>query len=533
MGPVRLLSARCTDLPSLRAVLPGGPATANRYLGTARWGVTAMAVSPESTFDLFVGGREIPSARGERRTLLDPSTNRPLARSAVGATDDARAAMDAADRAFRESNWAQDDGARRAKALFKLAAGLVWVSVGLARVVTLNVGKPLRESRIDVGYVVRTLEYFGGLADKVEGETIPVPGPRLDFTLAEPLGVTVHIAPWNYPLLLAVRSVAPALAAGNAVVLKPASLTPLTAVALARLAKEAGIPDGILNVVAGSGAEVGEALVDDPRCRSVTFTGSGEAGARVAELAARHFLPLTLELGGKGPVLVFPDADLERAAKGIGYGIFQNAGQMCWAASRLLVHESVRDTVVDRVRAIAEGLRLGPGTADGVEMGPLVSREHAEQVLGFVTEAKEAGGRVLTGGGKATEPGLADGNFVRPTILADVPAGARALREEIFGPVLSVQTFSDTEEAISLANDTLYGLLGAVWTRDLAIAHTVARRLDSGMVVVNEAPLSYPQSPFAGRKASGVGFEQGRRAIEAYTRRKNVLVHLGTSRKKD
>ena len=491
-----------------------------------------MQVSPETTFDLFIGGHETPSARGERRTLLDPATNRPLARSAVGAKDDARAAMEAADRAFRESNWAQDDGARRARALLKLAARLESELEAFARLETLNVGKPLRESRIDIGYVVRTLEYFGGLADKVEGETIPVPGPRLDYTLNEPLGVTVHIAPWNYPLLLSVRSVAPALAAGNAVVLKPASLTPLSAVAFARLGKEAGIPDGILNVVTGSGAEVGEALVDDPRCRSVTFTGSGEAGGRVAELAARRFLPLTLELGGKGPVVVFPDADLERATKGIGYGIFQNAGQMCWAASRLLVHESIRDRVIERVRAIAEGLRLGPGTMDGVEMGPLVSREHAEHVLGYVTEAKEAGGRVLTGGERAIDPALTEGNFVRPTILTDVPPTSRALREEIFGPVLSVQTFSDTEEAIRFANDTSYGLLGAVWTRDLGTAHTVARQLDTGMVVVNEAPLSYPQSPFAGRKASGVGFEQGRHAIETYTRRKNVLVHLGTTRKK-
>ncbi len=491
-----------------------------------------MAVAPESTFNLFVGGREIPSTRGDDRTLLDPATNRPLARAAVGGKDDARAAMEVADRAFRESNWALDDGARRAKALFRLAARLESESESFARLETLNVGKPLRESRIDVGYVVRTLEYFAGLADKIEGETIPVPGARLDFTLTEPLGVTVHIAPWNYPLLLAVRSVAPALAAGNAVVLKPASLTPLTAVALARLAKEAGIPDGILNVVAGNGPEVGEALVDDPRCRSVTFTGSGEAGARVAALASRRFLPLTLELGGKGPVIVFPDADLERAAKGIGYGIFQNAGQMCWAASRLLVHASIRDPVVDRVRAVAEGLRLGPGTSDGVEMGPLVSREHAELVLGYVTEAKEDGGRVLTGGEKASDPPLAEGNFVRPTILEDVPPSSRALREEIFGPVLSVQTFSDTEEAVRLANDTPYGLLGAVWTRDLGTAHTVARRLDSGMVVVNEAPLSYPQSPFAGRKASGVGFEQGRRAIDGYTRRKNVLVNLAAPRKK-
>jgi acyl-CoA reductase-like NAD-dependent aldehyde dehydrogenase len=464
--------------------------------------------------------------------VLDPATNRPIAEVGVGTREDARAAMEAADRAFRESPWASDDGARRAKALFRLAALLEGVAEPFARLETLNVGKPLRESRLDIGYVVRTLEYFAGAADKVEGETIPVPGPRFNYTVREPLGATVHIAPWNYPLLLAIRSVAPALAAGNAVVLKPASLTPLTAVSFARLAKEAGIPDGILNVVPGSGAEVGEALIEDPRCASVTFTGSGEVGRRVAELAARRFLPLTLELGGKGPVIVFPDADLERAAKAIGYGIFQNAGQMCWAASRLLVHESIRTPFVEKVRGIAERLKLGPGTEDGVEMGPLVSREQVEHVLGYVTEARESGGTLVTGGTRADDPALAEGNFVRPTILVDVPGDCRAVREEIFGPVLIVSSFSDVDTAVREANSTPYGLLSALWTRDLATAHTVARRLDTGMVVVNDAPITYPQTPFAGVKSSGVGFEQGLRALDTFARRKNVLVNLGTGRRK-
>jgi aldehyde dehydrogenase (NAD+) len=491
-----------------------------------------MATSLESSFDLFIGGHEVPGTRGERRALLDPATNQPVAQASVASRDDARAAMEAAERGFRESNWAQDDGARRTKVLLRLAALLETNLEPFARLETLNMGKPLREARGDIAYVVRTLEYFAGLADKVEGETIPVPGSRFDYTLSEPLGVTVHIAPWNYPLLLAVRSVAPALAAGNAVVLKPASLTPLTAVAFARLAKEAGVPDGIFNVVPGSGSEVGEALIEDPRCRSVTFTGSGDVGHRVAELAGRRLLPLTLELGGKGPVLVFPDADLDRAAKGIGYGIFQNAGQMCWAASRLLVHESVAGSLLEKVRAIAEALKLGPGTQDGVEMGPLVSAEQLERVLGYVEEARSSGGSVLTGGTKVDAPPLSAGNFLRPTVLTDVPPTARAVREEIFGPVLSVASFSDADDALRQANDTPYGLLGGVWTRDLATAHTVARRLECGMVVVNEAPLSYPQTPFAGMKGSGVGFEQGRRAVGAYTRRKNVLVNVGTAKRK-
>ena len=491
-----------------------------------------MAARVDAKFGLLIEGHELPGTKGEHRPVLDPATNEPFAQVAVGSRDDARHAMEVADRAFRESNWASDDGARRAKALYRLAGLLESQAESFARLETLNVGKPLRESRIDIAYVVRTLEYFAGTADKLEGETIAVPGPRFDYTLREPLGVTVHIAPWNYPLLLAVRAVAPALAAGNSVVLKPASLTPLSAVAFARLAKEAGIPDGILNVVPGNGADVGEALIEDPHCASVTFTGSGDVGRRIAELAARRFLPLTLELGGKGPVIIFPDADLERAAKAIGYGIFQNAGQMCWAASRLLVHESLREAVVEKVRVIAESLKLGPGTSDGVEMGPLVSKEQAVRVLDYVQAARESGGKVVAGGSRVETPPLAAGNFIRPTILTDVPPSSRAVREEIFGPVLVVASFSDTEEAIRMANDTPYGLLSALWTRDLATAHTVARRLETGMVVVNDSPTSYPQTPFAGVKSSGVGFEQGLRALDTFTRRKNVLVHIGTARKK-
>lgn len=491
-----------------------------------------MASSPLPIFELFIGGRELPGSRGEHRPVTDPATNAPMATAALGSRDDARAAMESADHAFRESNWAADDGARRARVLQRLA-GLVEVHTeALARLETLNMGKPLRESRGDLGYVVRTLEYFAGLADKVEGETIPVPGPRLDYTLREPLGVTVHIAPWNYPLLLAVRSLAPALAAGNAAVLKPASLTPLSAVAFARLAQEAGLPDGILNVVIGSGTEVGEALVDDPRCRSVTLTGSGEVGQRIAELAARRLIPVTLELGGKGPVVVFGDADLDRAAKAVGYGIFGNAGQMCWAASRLLVHESLRAPLLERLRSIADGLKLGPGTEEGVEMGPLVSREHADRVLGYVEDARSSGGTVVTGGTKVAEAPLGAGNFVRPTILADVPPASRSAREEIFGPVLSVSSFTETEEAIRLANATPYGLLAALWTRDLATAHSVARRIEAGMVVVNEAPVTFPQTPFAGIKGSGLGFEQGQRALDPFTRRKNILLNLGAPKRK-
>ncbi|MFZ1023851.1 MAG: aldehyde dehydrogenase family protein [Thermoplasmata archaeon] len=491
-----------------------------------------MAIDSEAPYGLFIGGQEIPGSRGERKTLLNPATNQPLAETAIASVDDAHQAMEAADASFGSSNWATDDGSRRARALYRLAQLLEQNLEAFARLETLNMGKTLKESRADIGFTVRTFEYFAGLADKIQGETIPVPGSRFDYTIREPLGVTVHIAPWNYPLLLACRSIAPALAAGNSVVLKPASLTPLTALSLARLARPAGLPDGILNVVVGSGSAIGEALITDPRCRSVSFTGSSEVGQRIAELAARRIVPTTLELGGKSPVIVFPDADLDRAARGVSFGVFGNAGQMCWAASRLIVAESVKVPLLEKVTTIANGLKLGPGTNEAIDMGPLVSRDQADRVRGYIDAAGPEGGTILCGGSPISDPSLSEGNFIRPTVIRDLPSSSRVVREEIFGPVLSVQSFASTDEAISLANDTRYGLFASVWTKDLATAHTVARQLQAGMVAINEPPTTFPQTPFGGYKESGIGFEQGVRAIEAYTRRKNVLINLGSAKRK-
>ncbi|HTT26111.1 MAG TPA: aldehyde dehydrogenase family protein, partial [Thermoplasmata archaeon] len=268
-----------------------------------------------------------------------------------------------------------------------------------------------------------------------------------------------------------------------------------------------------------------------PRCRSVSFTGSLEVGRRISELAAKHLVPATLELGGKSPVVVFGDADLERAARAVGFGIFGNAGQMCWAGSRLIVHAQVQQALLERVAAAAKALRVGPGVEPTTDMGPVVSREHLATVLAYVDSARQDGATVLAGGGRLSEGPLADGNFVAPTILTGAPPTAKAVREEIFGPVLAVQTFEQTEEAIRIANDTRYGLFAALWTKDLATAHAVAPRLEAGMVTVNEAPVSFPQLPFAGYKESGLGSEQGSEVLTAYTRRKNVLVNLGGAAK--
>ncbi len=491
-----------------------------------------MSAAIETPFGLFICGQQVPAADGRRATLLNPATNRPLAVTAVGGVEDARHALEVASRAFRESGWAAGDGAQRTKALFRLARLLEERASAFAELETLNMGKPLRESKGDIDFVVRTLEYMAGLADKIEGETIPVPGARFDYTVREPLGVTVHIAPWNYPLLLAVRSMAPALAAGNAVVLKPASLTPLTALRFAGLAHEAGIPDGILNVVVGDGRAVGEALLTDSRCASVSFTGSSEVGRRIAELAAPRMIPTVLELGGKSPVVVFPDADLERAARAIATGIFQNSGQMCWAGSRLVVEAGVEAALLEKLKAVAQGLKLGAGVEAGVTMGPLVSKDQMDRVLGFVSEARDGGARVFLGGGRPTAPELQAGNFVEPTVVTDVDPEARIVREEIFGPVLAVHRFENADEALRLANRTRYGLFASIWTRDLATAHGVARQLEAGMVTINEPPMTFPQTPFGGYKESGVGSEQGRDAPLVYTRRKHVIVNLASGKTK-
>lgn len=483
-------------------------------------------------YELFIGGKEVASSAGEKITLLNPATNEPLATATLGGREDARHAIEVAEQAFRSSGWADADGAHRARVLFKLGQLLTERAEEFSRLETLNQGKPLRESKADVLFAARTLEYMAGLADKVQGDAIPVPGERLDYTVREPIGVTLHIAPWNYPLQLSVRSLAPALAAGNTAVLKPATLTPLTALAFARLAKEAGLPDGVLNVVIAPGREVGESMVQDPRVASVSFTGSSEVGKRIMELASKNVVPVTLELGGKSPNVVFADADLDRAARGVLYGIFLNAGQMCWAGSRLIVQRSVQETFLAKLTELARKLKLGPGSEPGVEMGPLVSKDQMDRVLGYVEKGRSEGAKLVTGGSRATSAGLDKGNFVEPTIFSETKPDMTIAREEIFGPVLTTFAFDSFEQAMELANDTTYGLFSGVWTKDLTTAHKAARNIQAGMVSVNEYPVTFPQTPFGGYKQSGIGLEQGVHALDFYTRTKNVNVFFGAPRKK-
>ncbi|HVL88564.1 MAG TPA: aldehyde dehydrogenase [Candidatus Thermoplasmatota archaeon] len=479
------------------------------------------------SYPMFIGGKWIEAPGGKTFDTRDPATGELLAKVASGGKDEADQAVRTAHEAFRSQAWSRMDPSERGRLLWKLAS-LVRANLNkLAEVETLDNGKTLREAKGDVAYTAWLFEYYGGLADKIEGESIPVPGPRVNYTLREPLGVTAHIAPWNYPLLLSSRSIAPALAAGNTVVAKPASLTPLSLLHLAELTEQAGFPPGVFNVVTGGGRTVGEALASHPMVDGVTFTGSVETGRQVFEVAARGIKQVCLELGGKGPQVVFPDADLDKAAKGVGFGIFANAGQMCWAGSRLLVHASVHDDVVARVRKFAEGLRVGPGVLETSQMGPVCGPEQQRRVLDYVKTGRDEGARLATGGKALDEGALAKGSFVTPTIFDGVKPSMRIAREEIFGPVLSVLTFETPEEAVKIANDSSFGLAASVWTGNVGTAHTVARQLESGMVMVNEGPVTFPMTPFGGYKESGLGREQGIGALQHYTRVKNVSVRYG------
>ncbi|QQG48830.1 MAG: aldehyde dehydrogenase family protein [archaeon] len=477
-------------------------------------------------FQMFIGGKWVPSRSGQTYSVLNPALGSQLAAVSKGGAQDADAAVEAAKAAFEDPSWRTMDPSKRGRILYKIAQLLREGMTYLAQTETMNNGKPLGQAKGDVAMSARHFEYFAGLADKVQGSTIPVPGNRLDYTVKEPLGVTAHIVPWNYPLVMAARSMAPALAAGNTVVAKPASLTPLTLLKFAEICKAAGVPDGVVNVVTGGGDEVGGALAKNPDVRLVAVTGSVETGMKVMELASGSLSRVVLELGGKNPNIVFGDADLSKAAKGVLNGIFTNAGQMCWAGSRLLVEESVKDSFVSMLVEGARAMKLGDGLQPETAMGPLVSAQHRERVSGYVQTGVSEGAKVAVGGSKPDLPGLGQGFFFSPTILDEVTQDMKVAREEIFGPVLTVTGFSGQADAVEKANDAEYGLWAGVWTKDLSRAHRVAGSLESGIVTVNEEPITFPQTPFGGFKRSGNSSEQGMDAINSYVRVKNVSVNL-------
>jgi len=485
-----------------------------------------MQAETVPTYQMFIGGSWVESHSGRNYPVFNPATGQVLAHAPKGDAEDVGAAVDAAKMAFENPAWRQMDPSKRGRTLNKVAQGLRERLADFAKLETQNNGKPLGQAKGDIAMAARHFEYFAGLADKIQGSTIPVPGNRLDYTIKEPLGVTAHVVPWNYPLVMAARSMAPALAAGNTVVAKPASFTPLTLLKFAELCKESGIPDGVVNVVTGGGDEVGGALAKHRDVKLTALTGSVETGVRVMELASANVSRVVLELGGKNPQLVFGDADLGKAAKGVLNGIFSNAGQMCWAGSRLLVESGSKDALMPMLVEGANGMKLGNGLAPETTMGPLVADSQKRRVAEYVEVGIDEGAKVATGGSAPEEEELRSGYFYRPTILDDVGQEMKIAREEIFGPVLTVTTFEDEEDAIKKANDSEYGLWAGVWTKDLGRAHTVAGQLDAGIVAINEEPTTFPQTPFGGFKKSGNSSEQGMDAIGTYVRVKNVSVNL-------
>jgi aldehyde dehydrogenase (NAD+) len=475
---------------------------------------------------LFVGGRWTDARSGRTFETINPATNQVLTTVSEAGEEDVDAAVSAARKAFEQGPWPKMSGAERGRLLWKMGDLLMQKADEVARLETLDNGKPIFESRqVEVPLEAEILQYYAGWATKITGETIPARPGAFTYTLREPVGVVAAIVPWNFPLLLTIWKVAPALAAGNTVIVKPSSNTPLTALKLAEIAQEAGLPDGVLNVVTGKGTVVGMGLVKHPAVDKIAFTGETRTGIEIMKAGAETLKRVTLELGGKSPNIVFADADLEAAVRGATLGIFYGKGEVCAAGSRLFVekkiHDEFMDKLVTRTKKMVPGDPLDPKT----RFGAIVSKAQTEKVLKYIAIGKEEGARLVAGGERA-QVGSLDGNFVLPTVFDEVQPAMRIAREEIFGPVLATLQFSDPEEAIAQANATPYGLAAGIWTRDVAKAHRAARALKAGTIWINTYNRYDPALPFGGFKQSGFGRELGADALEHYTQVKSVWMDL-------
>jgi aldehyde dehydrogenase (NAD+) len=473
---------------------------------------------------LFIGGEFVDAADGATLASIDPHDGSVLAEVAEAKQEDVDRAVAAASKAFR--HWSHLAAAERGRLLMKLADAIEADAENLALLETRDTGHPLRDTLgLDVPRTAATFRYFGGMADKFQGTVVPVEQGFLDYVVPEPLGVVGQIVPWNFPVMFVSWKLGPALAAGNCVVMKPSEITPLSALRVAELAAAVGFPPGVINMVPGYGQTAGQRLVDHPDVAKISFTGSTNVGKQIAKGAAETLKQVHLELGGKGANIVFDDANLPAAVGGTAFGIFHNQGQACIAASRLIVHESVKEQFLARLVALAGSIRLGDPKDRTTEMGPLTSALHRDRVTSYLEMAGDEGCTVLAGGKPPDDAALASGYYIEPTIVETRPE-ARAAQEEVFGPFMVVHTFKTDEEALKIANGTAYGLGGGLWTTDLSRAHKVARELRAGMVWVNSYKRVNPGSPFGGIGVSGYGREMGFEAMREYTEPKATWINV-------
>lgn len=472
---------------------------------------------------MYIGGEWVLSSNKELREVINPANEEVIAMVTEGTAEDVKKAVAAAKKAFYEDGWMDVVATERAEYLLKIAAKLQENAEELMKLETLDNGKPLRETECDVQDAIACLKYYAGIATKPHGITYEVPDPNMQsMVVREPIGVCGQIVPWNYPLLMGMWKIAPALAAGNTIVFKPSEVTPLSTIRLFELIEEVGLPKGVVNLVLGAGAVVGHEIAANMDIDKVAFTGGTKTGKSIMQAATGNIKNISLELGGKSPNIVFADADFETAVDYALFGIFCNQGQVCSAGSRLILEDKIYDKFVKRLVERAKQIKVGPGDLNGVEMGPLISKAHMEKVLEYIEIGKAEGAKLLCGGKKIGDIGY----FVEPTIFGDTKEDMRIVQEEIFGPVLVIQKFSTEREAIDLANGTVYGLAGAVFTNDGAKAMRVIKKLRAGITWINSYHPTFNEAPWGGYKQSGIGRELGTFGLEEYTEVKQININL-------
>jgi betaine-aldehyde dehydrogenase len=476
--------------------------------------------------NMYINGEWRESGNKEKRDIFNPATGEVIAHAAEGTVEDARDAIEAARAAFNSGIWSDMPAAERAAYLYKVADKIDDSAEELARLETMDNGKPLREARYDVADASACFRYYAGLITKPDGVTYPLSDPVQALVVREPVGVCGLIVPWNYPLLLSVWKLAPALAAGNTVVYKPSEVTPLTPTKLFEIFEEVELPKGTANMVMGSGPTVGNEIAEHHDVDLVSFTGGTKTGKHIMRAAAENMKKISLELGGKSPNIIFADADFETAVDYALFGIYAGSGQVCAAGSRILVEESIYDKFVSRFAERANQIKVGPGEDEKTEMGPVVSKEHMERVLSYIEIGKEEGARPLCGGSRLTKDGLGKGYFIEPTVFVDVNPSMRIVQEEIFGPVVVIEKFKDEKEAVELANCTDYGLAGAVFTVDGAKALRVTKKIRAGITWINTFHNTYNEAPWGGYKQSGIGRALGTYGLDVFQEIKQININL-------